>query len=360
MKRILFLSASTGGGHNSIGMALKRALGRYKDIRFVIMDFFEEGNPKLNKLVTGFYSVSTKRFPWLYGFLYYITNKKMVWKGISSLKYPKLKENISHYIGQMKPDMIISAHPLVNKITADIIEQMCLKIPFVIVVGDPVTYHASWIEPRADLVIVGSETAKKRFASHGVEENKIKVVGVPIDPRFYEKPTPKTIAREMYGIDQNKFTILLLGGGEGAGKISSIAKKLVRENLPINIVVVSGKNKKMMHQLSKYPIRVFGYTQEMHHIMDAVDLVVTKAGPSTIEECTAKNLPMIITSYLPGQEKGNIAYAKSKTKAHYVTKEKKVIQIIKKYIVTEKKRKQLRIVNPPVLQIASMIRSYLK
>jgi 1,2-diacylglycerol 3-beta-galactosyltransferase len=42
--------------------------------------------------------------------------------------------------------------------------------------------------------------------------------------------------------------------------------------------------------------------------MDASDIIITKGGPGAIFEALAKGLPMIITSWLPGQEEGNIKY----------------------------------------------------
>ena len=40
--------------------------------------------------------------------------------------------------------------------------------------------------------------------------------------------------------------------------------------------------------------------------MVAASLVVTKAGPGTIAEAAAVGLPVLLTSYLPGQEAGNV------------------------------------------------------
>ena len=40
--------------------------------------------------------------------------------------------------------------------------------------------------------------------------------------------------------------------------------------------------------------------------MVAADVLVTKAGPGTIAEAAALGLPVLLTSYLPGQEAGNV------------------------------------------------------
>jgi len=42
--------------------------------------------------------------------------------------------------------------------------------------------------------------------------------------------------------------------------------------------------------------------------MHASDVIVTKAGPGTICEALACNLPVILSGYVPGQEEGNVTY----------------------------------------------------
>lgn len=51
-----------------------------------------------------------------------------------------------------------------------------------------------------------------------------------------------------------------------------------------------------------------GYIDEMAKYMVATDVLVTKAGPGTISEAAAVSLPVLLTSYLPGQEEGNIDF----------------------------------------------------
>ncbi|HSI57261.1 MAG TPA: glycosyltransferase, partial [Ideonella sp.] len=51
-----------------------------------------------------------------------------------------------------------------------------------------------------------------------------------------------------------------------------------------------------------------GFTNEMHRLMRAADLVVTKPGGLTISECMALGKPMLLVSPIPGQEEHNAAY----------------------------------------------------
>jgi 1,2-diacylglycerol 3-beta-galactosyltransferase len=42
--------------------------------------------------------------------------------------------------------------------------------------------------------------------------------------------------------------------------------------------------------------------------MAAADMIVTKAGPSSITEALSAGLPIILSGALPGQEEGNVDY----------------------------------------------------
>ncbi|HEY6409070.1 MAG TPA: glycosyltransferase, partial [Ktedonobacteraceae bacterium] len=56
------------------------------------------------------------------------------------------------------------------------------------------------------------------------------------------------------------------------------------------------------------PVKVFGFVQNMPEMMRASDVIITKAGPGTINEALACGLPMILSGYVPGQEEGNVDF----------------------------------------------------
>jgi hypothetical protein len=51
-----------------------------------------------------------------------------------------------------------------------------------------------------------------------------------------------------------------------------------------------------------------GFVTNMAEYMVAADLLVSKAGPGTIAEAASVGLPVLLTSYLPGQEEGNVDF----------------------------------------------------
>ncbi len=51
-----------------------------------------------------------------------------------------------------------------------------------------------------------------------------------------------------------------------------------------------------------------GFVSNIAEYMVAADVLVSKAGPGTISEAAALSLPIMLTSFLPGQEEGNVEY----------------------------------------------------
>jgi len=176
--------------------------------------------------------------------------------------------------------------------------------------------------------------------------------------------------REQLKITTNKRMVLVMGGGEGVGSLSDIVNELYSElrtqGVDATICVVCGRNEKLraeldtrcwekvasqsfrsyeslksrfyskflsmnahrsrriqlaldraaakarkvenMESVSQGEVNVIplGFVSNMAEYMVAADVLVTKAGPGTIAEAAAVGLPVMVTSFLPGQEAGNV------------------------------------------------------
>ncbi len=65
-------------------------------------------------------------------------------------------------------------------------------------------------------------------------------------------------------------------------------------------------------------VKPLGFVTNMAEYMVAADLLLTKAGPGTIAEAASLGLPVLLTSFLPGQEEGNIDFVIEKKFGEYV------------------------------------------
>jgi len=157
--------------------------------------------------------------------------------------------------------------------------------------------------------------------------------------------------------DPSKKMVLIMGGGEGVGGLSEIVDQmyidLVNRGVDATICVVCGRNEKLKTDLEardwgaiireanedggeqsagrrrrrrrnrrrtnktsplvaavatpgNVNVVGLGFVTNMAEYMAASDVLVTKAGPGTIAEAASVGLPVMLTSFLPGQEAGNV------------------------------------------------------
>jgi processive 1,2-diacylglycerol beta-glucosyltransferase len=173
---------------------------------------------------------------------------------------------------------------------------------------------AYWNRTRLDHYLVATSVLQDRLRAAGIPLASLHVTGLPVDPVFYER-TPPEEARSRLGLDPRRFTVLVLGGGAGFGPVRAAVVALVKAGLPIQVVAVAGRNPELRSQLemlkltTSVPLHVVGFTDRMHHYLDAADVAVTKPGGMTAAECLAKGLPMVFLGRpLPGPETLNQDY----------------------------------------------------
>lgn len=191
-----------------------------------------------------------------------------------------------------------------------------------VVITDLVTAHFAWYSGNPAHYFVPTPEIKDTGIKLGIPPNNIEVTGLPVSLRF--KPKKSTSSLNQLN---NLTTILLMGGGQGLGKLYSIAKSLNTANLPIKLIVVAGRNPKLELKLKSInwhiPVEIYGFTKEIPDLMLKSDILLTKAGPSTICEGLVSGLPIILYDYLKGQETASVDYlVKNHAGLYYPTPEK--------------------------------------
>lgn len=361
-KKILYLFSETGGGHRSAATAIMRAVEHLRKDTYSqeMIDVFASCSGFLN-VFAKLYAPVIKYSPRLWGQLYYWLDDERKLERLEQMSRPFILKELTKLILEKLPDVIVSVHPLVNHLAVRAIRESELKIPFIVVITDPVTLHRAWITPDVDLCVVATGEARKLAIRYGMPDKKIKVIGMPIDPKFFLKKKEK---------EKAKFTILLMGGGEGAGKMYEIIKELDCAGLKVQLLIIAGRNRALETKLKKQahrfscPMRIYGFTDQVHELMAESDLIVTKAGPGTIAEALAMNLPIVITSWLPGQEEGNVEFVVRENVGRVSRDPKRVVELIAEMRRTsefeEMKRNIKRVSRPQAaLDIAREIFRYL-
>jgi 1,2-diacylglycerol 3-beta-galactosyltransferase len=181
------------------------------------------------------------------------------------------------------------------------------------VVTDLVDIHRGWACRAADLVVVPTEDALRAVRRHRVPAERVRLLGMPVDLRFRpaEPGEPEGIRRRL-GLDESRPTVLVAGGGEGSGSLLDQVRALSERRWPWQVIAVCGRNERLRRRLLglrfETPVLVLGFVNDMPDLLRASDLAVGKAGPGAIAEALATAVPLVLTSYLPGQERGNVRY----------------------------------------------------
>ena len=359
-KKVLIMSASTGGGHNRAAKAMKDEIEKKcidgEHITCEIIDSLKLINTTMDKIISSGYEKSAKYTPKAWGGVYKMSDANIVskheYKGnlFNTLLASKLKKLLK----ERKPDLIIGTHPFPMIALSTLKKKYPYRnafnsffVPPLISVLTDYTAHSTYIQDEIDYYIAGDEYVKEVLISEGVDGDKIKPYGIPVEKSFLEH-REKSVVLEELGLAPDKFTVLLMGGSFGAGNIKDTLKELLEIDRDFQIIVITGRNETLKEKLEKSlekhdidkNISILGFTQAMNDILSAVDIIVSKPGGLTTTECLLKELPMIIPYYIPGQEEENMDFL-SNCGAALRTSKKFTISVLLKVLIDNPMRMEL-------------------
>ena len=157
------------------------------------------------------------------------------------------------------------------------------------------------LEPFADRVMVGFESCRKHYK----HPDKVLVTGTPVRGDFFA--LTKEEAKRKLGVDDGRPLIVSFWGSLGASGMNRqmadfLALEAAKE--PFHHIHGAGKSGYPMVrqllaekgvELERHPsLQVREYIYDMAPVMRAADLVICRAGASTISELTALGVPALI------------------------------------------------------------------
>ncbi len=158
------------------------------------------------------------------------------------------------------------------------------------------------LEKHADLIMVGFEECRKNYR----HPEKVLVTGTPVRGDFFRLTRKQ--AKQKLGMDDGRPLIVSFFGSLGAAEMNRETARFLaleaRNGLPFHHVHGAGAIgcqrmgeylRDEAADLSRTPeLEVREYIQNMSELMRAADLVICRAGASTISELTALGVPAII------------------------------------------------------------------
>lgn len=312
MKKVMILTASTGGGHNKASNNIKDALAKLSIDSIVVDSFKDIGKTGklLDYVVNESYGKTLKYVPIFYDKAYELSDTEM---SRDSMDYnPIIAYMESHILKKIEEEGVtdvICTHPFPAIAVSNLKGDGKLDIPLFSVITD-YTVHQYHMAENIDRYLVAHEDVQILLEINGVPKEKIYPVGIPIELKDYSEEEISKWRKSMNIPD--KFTVLLAGGSLGSDDVADVYKRLIDLKLDINVVVICGKNEKMKEDLEIYNKGfnisngiIIGFTEEMDKFYQVADVMITKPGGLTITECMKKKLPMIVPFFIPGQEEAN-------------------------------------------------------
>ena len=316
MKRILILSASVGAGHLRAAQAVELAARQlFPDDLVQNVDVLALTNAAFRRLYGKAYLDLVNMVPHVLGYFYDLMDKPSKSRTGDKLLGLLKQANFTdlHKLLTDEPwDLVINTHFLPAEVIAEMKKTRKVGFPHVTVTTDFET-HRLWVNSPCDRYFTATVEGALYLQSLGVPADLTRVTGIPVHPAFANPPARK-ICLKKHKLGGDRPIILQLSGGFGVGPIEKVHRALLDLPTPIELVVVCGKNDAVANQLKavdcprRHKRHIVGFTDVIHELMNAADLVVSKPGGLTSSESLATGTPMVIINPIPGQESRNSDY----------------------------------------------------
>lgn len=332
---ILFLFSDTGAGHRSAAKAIIEALEIYfpGQATTEMLDFFVKYAPPPFNMAASTYA-HMAQVPNLWELGYRLSNGKYRSKMVHDVLWPYIRNAAKDLVNEHPCDLFVSVHPIINTPMLRILGAD--HAPYMIVITDMVSTHAFWYNINATLTLAPTEEARQRGIEIGMDPERIEVAGQPISDKYRHPTAPKAELRANFGWPGSLPVVLMVGGGEGMGPIEDVVRAVDRAQLDLMMVIIAGRNETLQTNLTKKPLKttheIFGFVENMPDLMNAADIILTKAGPGTISEAFTAGLPIILYTRMPGQEEGNVDYVVDKGAGVWAPTPGQVVAVLRRWV----------------------------
>ncbi|UZD11884.1 MGDG synthase family glycosyltransferase [Virgibacillus natechei] len=301
-----FMQITTG--HHHVANTLMDELEKVnRRIRCHKVDILSYSYGRIEGLVSSTYLAWIQMLPQAYDWIYSrVANKKLSKRRRQFLFEALFTYSFKRLMKENNPSILFCTHALPSHIAGLLKRSGKLNSVIVNVYTDYFVNHI-WGIDGVDYHIVPSKLVKEFLMRNGVEADKIFVTGIPVDAAFHEK---KEQSAENQGIN-----VLVTGGSLGVGAIDELLPNN-ESRKKLHYYVLCGENEglytKLMNKRNPNvtPLPYIESKEEMNHLYDKVDAVLTKPGGVTVSESLMKRKVLFVCNALPGQEKVNLEQLK--------------------------------------------------
>ena len=277
----VIISAGGTGGHIYPALAI---VNKIKEMEPNSTFLYIGTHNRMEKDIVPKYDIPFKSIE-IYGF-----NRKNLFKNFKVINcLLKSSKKVKDIIKEFKPDVVIGVG---GYVTYPVIKEAHkLGIKTVIHEQNSVAGKANLsLSKYVDLICVSFKSSMDEFP-----KNKVVFTGNPCSEDAIKK-TP--ISKSEYGLSKDKKLVLCVMGSLGSSKINEYLSNTMKlfNNKDYEIMYVTGKGYYDEVKDIKFPsnVKVVPFIENMTRLMKSTDLIVTRAGASTLSEIIALKIPSIL------------------------------------------------------------------
>ena len=147
------------------------------------------------------------------------------------------------------------------------------------------------LSKKANAICVAYENLERFFP-----KEKIVLTGNPVRQDLIDISSKRADAISFYNLDPNKKTLLVLGGSLGARRLNQLIEKELKNILSQDIQIIWQCGKLYFEDYKKYNlpnVKVVDFIERMDFVYAAADIIISRAGASSVSELCIVGKPVI-------------------------------------------------------------------
>lgn len=313
-RRVLILTIDTGFGHrsaaNAIAAALKELYGERCQVD-VVNPADDKRTPAILRESQSDYDRMVRQWPQAYKLGFKLSNDPIPMAVVDRALTVMLYTVMSDLLKQYRPDAVIITMPIYLAPISAVINMQHWNFPVLTVITDLTNVHRQWFTDGSNLLMVPTEDVFEQAQKFGFRPERVKITGIPVNPRFSQQGVEKWARRDALGWKRDLTTVLIVGS-KRVKNLTGVIHLLNHSGHPIQLAVVAGGDEELFSWVQNetwhLPVHLYNYVQNMPDLMLAADCIMSKAGGLIVAESLASGLPLLLVDVTPGQEEGNARY----------------------------------------------------
>ena len=307
--KALILTTHTGGGHDACAAAIAEAWTA-RGNEALVRDCVAYAGQWASRAVCDGYVKLVRAIPREFGRVYRLGSRvsnphlKSPIYAINAAYAFRMRQEIETF----QPDVIVCTHLYAGQSVTHLRRKGWYRGPLVMVMTD-YTIHPFTEDVEMDALVLASPELTEEALGRSIPSQRLFPSGIPVSLQCVPC-ADQAAAKRAVGLSAELPEVLLVGGYMGAGDLPGDIEALLTAHPTARITAVCGSNARAKveaeHRFSGNPrVTVRGTVSPLAPLMQAADVLVTKAGGLSVTEAMHIGVPLVILRPIEGCETAN-------------------------------------------------------